>query len=187
MSDILVQKVLVINRSWQGIAETDVQTAMCDIVRGVATAIDTSEMLAVPWEVWSTLPVRDGDRSLRTIHGLVRVPTVICKAKYAKMPKRRPKLDRRGIGERDGKICQYTGQLAPDGTLDHVMPRSRGGRDVWENVVWCQKELNHRKGNRTPQEAGLALRRKPSQPVPKPVCVMLRPKHPDWEPFLMLK
>ena len=63
------------------------------------------------------------------------------------------------IRERDRNQCQYTGQLlAPDeGSLDHVLPRSRGGKDEWENLVWSSKDVNARKGNRLPHEACLKL------------------------------
>jgi 5-methylcytosine-specific restriction endonuclease McrA len=181
---LLKQKVLVVNRLWQAIDETNVQTAMCDMVRGVATGIEMGEMRAVLWAEWATLPIRDGDRFLRTIHGPIRVPTVICKSSYAQMPKRVPKFNRRGVGERDGFICQYTGEYVPDGTIDHVVPRSRGGRNAWDNVSWSRKDLNHRKGNKTPQEAGLKLRRLPFRPKAVPACTRIRPLHEDWKPFL---
>jgi len=181
---LLKQKVLVVNRLWQAIDETNVQTAMCDMVRGVATGIEMGEMRAVPWSEWAVLPIRDSDRFLRTIHGPIRVPTVICKSSYAQMPKRVPKFNRRGVGERDGFICQYTGEYAPDGTIDHVIPRSRGGRNAWDNVSWSRKDLNHRKGNKTPQEAGLKLRRQPFRPKSVPACTRIRPLHEDWKPFL---
>jgi 5-methylcytosine-specific restriction endonuclease McrA len=185
--NILTQKVLVLNRLWQGIAETDCQTAMCDLCRGVATGIatDNGDMRAVPWAEWVTLPIRDGDRFLRTIHGPIRAPTVICKSSYAKMPIRRPKLDRRGVGERDGYTCQVSGKHCPDGTLDHVTPRSRGGRDTWENLVWMEKTLNHRKGDKTMAEAGLKLIRQPFKPKTVPACARIQVRHPDWKPFIL--
>jgi len=183
---LLKQKVLVINRNWQAIDETDVQTAMCDIVRGVATGIDTGDgMRAVTWDEWAALPIREGDRFLRTIHGAIRVPTVICKSSYAKMPKRQPKFDRRGVGERDNYTCQVTGKHCPDGTLDHVVARSKGGQHSWENVVWMEKGLNHKKGDKSLTEVGLKLQRQPFKPKPIPACARIRPLHKDWTPFLV--
>jgi 5-methylcytosine-specific restriction endonuclease McrA len=183
---LLKQKVLVVNRLWQAIDETDVQTAMCDIVRGVATGIDTGSapQRAVTWEEWSALPIREGDRFLRTIHGPIRVPTVICKSNYAEMPKRAPKFDRRGVGERDGYTCQVSGKHCPDGTVDHVVPRSKKGKHAWENVVWMDKKLNHRKGDKSLTEVGLKLQRKPFRPKAVPACVRIQPRHEDWKPFL---
>ena len=89
--ELLKQKVLVINRAWQGYEETLVSTALCDCCRGAATAIDMEYMRPVKWEDWLALPIREGDRAIQTIHGPVRVPTVIAKAQYARMPKKRPK------------------------------------------------------------------------------------------------
>ena len=69
---------------------------------------------------------------------------------YARVPKKRPKLSAKNIRERDGNRCQYTGKLLhPDeGSLDHVVPRSRGGADSWEDLVWSAKEVNQRKADR---------------------------------------
>lgn len=185
--NILSQHVLVINRLWQAIDETNVQTALCDMVRGVATGIATDDggMRAVTWDEWAKLPIRETDSFLRTVHGPIRVPTVVCKSSFAKMPKRAPKLDRRGVGERDGYKCQVSGVHCPDGTLDHLMPRSRGGRDTWENLVWMDKKLNNRKGNKTLSEAGLKLLRKPFKPQPIPACARIKAQHPDWVPFVV--
>ena len=113
----------------------------------------------VTWEEWITLPIRDQDEAVHTVRGQIRVPTVIVAVNYAKVPKKRPKLCARAIRERDGNRCQYTGRvLHPDeGSLDHVVPRSRGGKDAWENLVWSAKEVNQRKADRLPHEAGLKL------------------------------
>ena len=120
--------------------------------------------------------------------GGVRVPTVIIAVNYARVPKKRPKLCARAIRERDGNRCQYTGRLlAPDeGSLDHVLPRSRGGRDTWENLVWSGKDVNARKGNRLPHEAGLKLLKQPVAVREMPVTALIRNTHgiPDWEPFV---
>ena len=77
--------------------------------------------------------------------------------------------------------------LKPDeGSLDHVVPRSRGGRDAWENLVWSCKRVNARKGNRLPHEAGLKLLTVPRAPKELPVTVLLRNPHsiPDWKLFV---
>ena len=103
---------------------------------------------------------------MRTARGSIRVPTVIVAVNFAKVPKKRPKLCSKTIRERDGNRCQYTGKLLkPDeGSLDHVLPRSRGGADTWENLVWSSKDVNARKGNRLPHEAGLKLLSIPRAP-----------------------
>jgi len=75
-----------------------------------------------------------------------------------------PPVNRRGILRRDHNSCQYCGSNK-NLTLDHVIPRSRGGRHTWENVVAACSECNSRKSNRTPLEAGMPLRTKPKSPV----------------------
>ena len=104
------------------------------------------------------------------MRGPIRIPTVIVALNYAKVPKKRPKLSAKSIRERDANRCQYTGRvLRPEeGSLDHVVPRSRGGQDTWENLVWSCKEVNQRKADRLPQEAGLKLLTVPRAPKELP-------------------
>ena len=153
MNDILNKAiVLVLNRNWQAINMRTPQDAFCQMATNVATALEidgddarAQALRPVTWDEWITLPIRDGDNAVRTVRGPIRVPTVIVAVNYAKVPKKRPKLCARTIRERDGNRCQYTGALLrPDeGNLDHVVPRSRGGKDTWENLVWSSKEVNH--------------------------------------------
>jgi len=182
--DLLKAKVLVINKQWQGYDETDCQTALCDLCRGACTAIDTENMVPVTWEEWIKLPIREGDRSIRTTNFAVRIPTVICKAKYADMPKRRPKWSKRGVAKRDGFICQITGKPAPDGNVDHVVARSKGGRDAWRNTVWTDRKVNAKKADKSLSELGWRLLKQPQEPPEVPMVRLIQSKHPDWQPFL---
>ncbi len=121
------------------------------------------------WAEWLTLPIREPDQAMHTVSVHIRVPTVIVLANFAKVPKKRPKLCARTIRERDGNRCQYTGVLLrpEEGNIDHVVPRSRGGRDAWENCVWSSKEVNTKNGNRLPHEAGLKLLKQTPWPSAK--------------------
>ena len=182
--------VLVLNRNWQPINTRTPAEAFCQLATGAVTALDVSgeAIRPVTWAEWLTLPVREDDRAVLTVRGPVRVPTVIVAVKFARVPKRRPTLNARNIRERDGGRCQYTGRvLGPgEGNLDHVVPRSRGGRDSWENLVWSAREVNTRKGSRLPHEAGLKLLRAPSAPREVPVTALIRNAHgvAEWELFL---
>jgi 5-methylcytosine-specific restriction endonuclease McrA len=197
MTNILNKSiVLVLNRNWQAINIRTPQEAFCQMATNVATGLDielgddarAEALRPVTWEEWITLPIRESDNLVRTARGPVRVPTVIVAMNYAKVPKKRPKLCAKNIRERDGNRCQYTGKLLkPDeGSLDHVLPRSRGGADTWENLVWSSKDVNTRKGNRLPHEAGLKLLSIPRAPKELPVTALIRNTHgiPDWEPFV---
>ena len=211
MTDILNKTVvLVLNRNWQAINIRTPADAFCQMATNVATALDiefdgdvaeddisshtslvtrhASAIRPVPWDEWITLPIRDGDNAVLTTRGPIRVPTVIVAVNYARVPKKRPKLCAKNIRERDGNRCQYTGALLrPDeGSLDHVVPRSRGGPDTWENLVWSSKQVNTRKGNRLPHEASLKLLNVPRAPKELPVTALLRNAHgiAEWKLFL---
>ena len=188
--------VLVLNRNWQAINIRTPQEAFCQMATNVATSLDiemgddarAEALRPVTWDEWVTLPIREGDNLVRTARGPIRVPTVIVALNYAKVPKKRPKLSTRNIRERDGNRCQYTGRvLHPDeGSLDHVVPRSRGGKNTWENLVWASKDVNTRKADRLPQEAGLTLLTVPRAPKEMPVTALIRNAHEiaDWQLFV---
>lgn len=182
--------VLVLNRHWQAINVRTPADAFCQLATGAATALDVEgdHLQPVTWEEWVRLPVRAQDQSVQTVRGAVRIPTIIVAVNYTRVPKRRPRLNARNIRARDANRCQYTGrELGPgEGNIDHIVPRSRGGRDSWENCVWACKEINSRKGNRLPDEAGLTLLRSPAAPRELPVTAFIRNAHgiPEWDLFL---
>ena len=192
MTDILNKSiVLVLNRNWQAINIRTPQEAFCQMATNVATALEIegeNHIRPVTWDEWITLPIRDGDNLVRTARGPIRVPTVIVAVNYAKVPKKRTKLSAKNIRERDGNRCQYTGKLLKpeEGSLDHVLPRSRGGKDTWENLVWSSKEVNTRKADRLPHEAGLKLLSVPCAPKELPVTALIRNAHgvAEWKLFL---
>ncbi|MCI0541954.1 MAG: HNH endonuclease [Verrucomicrobiales bacterium] len=192
MSDILNKTiVLVLNRNWQAINIRTPADAFCQMATNVATALEIdgeNHIRPVTWDEWITLPIREQDNAVHTVRGAIRVPTVIVALNFAKVPKKRPKLCAKTIRERDGNRCQYTGTLlrADEGSLDHVLPRSRGGKDEWENLVWADKDVNARKGNRLPHEAGLKLLSVPRAPKELPVTALIRNPSgiADWKLFV---
>lgn len=199
--------VLSLNRAWQIIGHRTVKQALIALNGGSgdlapALGIDIAYpkledgswnfdrplyLSPVSWAEWIALPVREFDFVVTTPRFQIRVPTVIVSTQFEKMPMRIPRVTRQGIFERDGGICQYTGERVgkSGGNLDHVVPRDRGGRDTFENLVWAKREINSLKANRLPHEAGLRLLRRPKAPSPLPVAATIRePKHPDWRHFL---
>ena len=117
----------------------------------------------------------------------IRVPTVIIATQFSKMPMKQPRLCSASIYERDGGRCQYTGEFVgrEGGNLDHVVPRARGGRNTFENLVWAKKHINSAKADRLPSEAGLNLIRAPSAPKRVPASATIREaRHPDWIHFI---
>jgi hypothetical protein len=192
MTDLLNKPtVLVLNRHWQAIHVKTPSEAFCMMAADAARALDIADGNFMPtkWNEWIALPVRDGDQAVKTARGLVRIPTVIVAPNYARVPLRRPCFGARGIWERDGGVCQYTGQkLTPkEGNIDHVVPRSRGGKSSWENCVLAHREVNSQKADRLPHEAGLRLRKRPAAPRSLPVSAFIRNHHSvaDWDHFLV--
>jgi 5-methylcytosine-specific restriction endonuclease McrA len=91
-------------------------------------------------------------------------PAVIRLTRYVGRPATRPRLSRRAIHRRDAYTCQYCGAVVTRPTLDHVVPRRLGGGASWTNLVTACRECNERKGGRTPEQAGMPLRRQPTEP-----------------------
>src|SRR5512136_163319 len=111
--------------------------------------------------------VEAAEAFLRSQHTTLPMPLVIRLVTYVRIPRMLPLgVTRRGVLKRDNFTCQYCGRTQPssDLTLDHVLPRSRSGKNTWENVVAACKPCNHRKGNRTPAEAHVRLLRQPFRP-----------------------
>jgi 5-methylcytosine-specific restriction endonuclease McrA len=182
--------VLVLNKNWQAINVRSPAEAFCQMATDVATGLDIDGEVMVPvrWADWIKLPIREQDQAVSTSRGLIRIPTVTVLARFSQVPKKRPKLSSRTIWERDGGICQYTGKaLAPhEGNIDHILPRSRGGKTTWENCVLVDRKVNSKKGDRLPEEVGLRLLRKPVIPREVPVSMFIRNHHGirDWDYFL---
>lgn len=198
MSVLDAQIVLSLNANWQPIGWRTVKQAITSLTGGdaerPALALDVTldkdgnlvNVNACEWDQWMKLPVREGDLAVTTKNGAIRAPTVIICRNFSRMPVMTPRLTKKAIYERDGGVCQYTGErVGPkEGNIDHVIPRDRGGKDSWENLVWSKKDLNSRKGNKLNHEAGLVLRSKPKAPKPLPVSVAIgKPKRPEHVPF----
>ena len=150
--------------------------------------ISPDTMTTLKWDVWRELPAEDS-RSIGTKGGRVLVPTVIVLNRYDGLPMCRPSFGFRALWARDGGRCQYSGRRLAihEADIDHIMPRSRGGGDSWENCVISDRTINRRKGAKTPSEARLRLIRNPTVPRPVPVTHTIENTYNinDWEPFLV--
>ena len=152
----------------------------------------TDKMASYPdvcdWDYWLTLEPRKGDldKVIHTSKRIIRVPTVIVCSNYHHMPKKEQKATSANIRKRDGNRCQYTGVELTNKTfsLDHVVPRDKGGKDSWHNLVSAHKDVNSRKGNKFNHEAGLKLLKRPTAPKLIPLCALYTEiKHPDHSFF----
>jgi 5-methylcytosine-specific restriction endonuclease McrA len=155
-----------------------------------ATGMNFEEENFVPvrWTDWLALDIRDGDDCIGTPSRKVRVPRVIIAVKFNKVPLKRPRLTMRHLRERDGGRCAYTERLlkSEECSMEHVVPRSKGGTTEWKNVVLADKRINNFRGNRSLKEAGLTLKVQPTVPTAKPFHENLRNqlKFPEWEFFM---
>lgn len=195
------QIVLSLNRAWQPLGFVSPKKAVVSIFSesedenaSMPLDIEMDEegniVYAAPvsLEDWLKLPIRSYDLSLRSAHQEIRVPTVIVSMGCNKMPIKNVKLGRSAIYERDGGVCQYSGEyVGRQGNLDHITPKDRGGRDSFENMVWCKREINSNKGNRLNHEAGLKLIRPAKMPPGMPVSATIKePRHPTQKPFIIV-
>lgn len=183
--------VLVLNRNWQAIHAVTPADAFGYLTTGTARALRIQgphDMQPLDWETWRRLSPKDDEPTVGTTTGRVVIPTVIVLNRYSQVPLVMPVFNLRGLWERDGGRCQYTGRAlsAAEASIDHVMPRSRGGADDWQNCVLSDRAVNHRKGARTPGEAGLRLLSAPRAPRPVPSTLRIRNLHQieDWNHFL---
>jgi 5-methylcytosine-specific restriction endonuclease McrA len=110
--------------------------------------------------------IEEYDRDIRTVSVVIKMPAVVRLLQAFRRHKKPVKFSRVNIYARDKYRCQYCGKKAPmkELTYDHVMPRSRGGKTTWTNIVTCCYECNRSKANRTPREARMRLRKEPIQP-----------------------
>ncbi len=186
---MLESGVLVLNRVYQPVHVTSVRRAFSLLYQGVARAIDEQFRL-FDFESWSELAAAAHQDVIRTVTRRIRIPRVIVLLTYEHLPKARVRFSRFNIYARDDSTCQYCGRRLPRSelNLDHVIPRSRGGSTTWENVVCSCVACNLRKGGRSPEEAGLRLRRAPSRPRWTPVfrSATRRAFYREWMPFLSL-
>ena len=182
---VLNTKVLVLNRSYLPIHITVVRRALSLLYQGVARAVD-EQYRTFDFASWADLAAEEDTIGL--VDRAIRVPRVILLQGYDRIPRRYVRFSRFNIYARDGNRCQYCGRQYPRAelNLDHVVPRSRGGTSVWENVVCSCHRCNRLKGGRTPAEAGMRLVRQPRRPQWTPFMTetySLR-RYKEWMPFL---
>ncbi|MEZ4246725.1 MAG: HNH endonuclease [Polyangiales bacterium] len=183
--DVLRHPVLVLNRSYHPVRITSAKEALSLLFCGRAEALDAGYE-PHDFAEWSRLPVEAGAPQVRTMRGALRVPTILLLREYNRIPRTPLRLSRRNVFLRDGNRCMYCDDEEGELTIDHVLPKSRGGQSQWENLVACCRACNLAKGRRTPDEAGMKLREKPLRPTWTVVIQLdgLRDPLPAWEPFL---
>ncbi|MCW8129711.1 MAG: HNH endonuclease [Planctomycetota bacterium] len=166
---------------------TTVMNALSKLVEGSARVIHPDDCSVHSFESWAEVKVDPGRPCIRTATLELPVPEVILLATYGDVPDRGVTFSRRNLYRRDKHACQYCGvkPKVEDLTIDHVVPRARGGGSTWENCVLACWPCNARKADRLPSEAGMALRKKPFRPSWSPKMVIARvPFKANWSRFV---
>lgn len=197
-SPALHASVLALNRNFVAVHVVSVRRAFCLLCKELAEVIHVEDGRYQSfdfggWRELSELRTALGERDehedwIRAVHFEIQVPRVVRLLRYDRLPRNTVKFNRRNVFLRDGHRCQYCGKRCSTGrlSLDHVVPRSRGGADSWENIVCACLTCNVRKGGRTPLEAGMRLLRLPVKPARSPLLnrqLGLR-KYSAWRSFL---
>ncbi len=163
-----MSKVLVLNASYEPLNITSWRRAVVLLLKGKAERVEQSNKYAYPG-----LPL----------------PTVIRLRHYVRVPYKEIPLTRRNILYRDGHFCQYCGYGGEALTLDHVIPRSRGGGDTWENIVAACVQCNVKKGSRTPKEANMPLYQMPRKPYSSLYFEVAKHlesgNHEEWQKYVI--
>ncbi len=180
--------VLVLNSGWAVVHMAPVRRAISLVYRGLAEVVNPDDFGTYDFEMWKGLSCGDDNGCIRTVNFKLRVPEIIRLSFFNGRKLRKIRFTRRNIFERDNYSCQYCGERLParDLTLDHVVPRSRGGRSTWQNLVVACNRCNDRKASRLPRETDMSLLRTPRKPRGAAYLSMCSEsaRRPSWKRFL---
>lgn len=192
----LDSNVLVLNKHYAALRVVSAKRAFTLLFKEIAeiVAVEDSQYVSYDFQSWKDISVyrskyeRDHHDWIHCVRFDLAVPRIIRLLFYDRLPRQPVKFNRRNIFARDGNHCQYCGKRfsTAELSLDHVVPRSRGGEASWSNIVCCCVACNVHKGGRTPREAHMKLIAEPVKPKRSPV-VTLRlssEKYASWKQFL---
>lgn len=199
-SQALSAKVLVLNKLYVAVRVVSARRAFSLLCRDIAEVVhvdsgsDGPTYFSYDFESWAEVSAaRDSFAAqphdwVRTVRMDIAVPKIIRLLGYDRLPEQVVKLNRRNLFARDRNHCQYCGKhfSTADLSIDHVVPRTQGGGDTWDNLVCACIKCNARKGGRTPDQANMKLFRKPERPKRNPVIALRlgHEKYASWKQFL---
>lgn len=190
MKSNINKSVLILNKNWIPINTTTARHSFSlmysDHAKGLL--IEENKFHPLEWREWVSLKTNEQDDLIKTVSGFIKIPNVIILNYNDKIPKQTIKFTQKNIWERDNFTCQYTGKKLNKntGNIDHIIPKSQGGKSCWENCVLAHKEINSKKADKTPEQAGLKLIKKPTAPRIMPVSFYIKNTEQvrDWNIFL---
>jgi 5-methylcytosine-specific restriction endonuclease McrA len=183
---VLDLPTLVLNRQWQPVHVTTVVRSLSLLWNDAARVVDPDEYRLFSWSDWALRRPADGEPCIRSARLRLPVPEIITLAHYDRLPNTAVTFSRRNVAKRDHYTCQSCGAQpgAESITIDHVLPRSQAGASSWSNCVAACERCNARKGDRTPDQAGMRLRRRPVRPEWKPFYAAQGVRIESWARFL---
>ena len=170
MSSLLINRsVLMLNQNYEPLSITSARRAVVLLFQGKAEMIETADGLKI-----------------RSISKAYSLPSVVRLWQYKKVPFKRIMLTRKNVITRDGNRCQYCGTSKGPMTVDHIIPKTMGGTESWENLVCSCSKCNNKKGDRTPQRSQMKLLKRPTRPT---YITFIQRNHSvddRWKPYLFL-
>jgi 5-methylcytosine-specific restriction endonuclease McrA len=146
-NSVVSRRVLMLNQNYEPLSICTARRAVVLLFLGKAEMIEPADGIKI-----------------RTVSKQYSLPSVVRLWEYKKVPYKRIMLTRKNVLLRDNNRCQYCGTSRGPMTVDHIVPKTMGGTDSWENLVCACPRCNNKKGNRTPDQAGMKLPRRPSRP-----------------------
>lgn len=187
---VLERSVLVLNKNWAPISVKTVREVLGLVAKGSAFVIEPETYERHDLESWadvSRVKAKVGDGMIRSQRMTLVAPEVVVLTEYDGLGQKSVIFSRRNLFKRDRYTCQYCSlQPGPEElTIDHVLPKSKGGRSTWENCVLACVACNKVKADRTPEQAGMRLKKAPKKPTWKTLTqVPPRERRESWEAFL---
>ncbi|UCE24870.1 MAG: HNH endonuclease [Candidatus Zixiibacteriota bacterium] len=168
-SSLINRSVLMLNQNYEPLTITSARRAVVLLFQGKAEMIETADGLRI-----------------RSVTRSYALPSVVRLWHYKKVPFKRIMLTRKNIIMRDGNRCQYCGTNKGPMTVDHIIPKTMGGTDSWENLVCSCSRCNNKKGDRTPDQSQMKLLKRPTRPTY--ITFIQRNHRMDdrWKPYLFL-
>ncbi len=159
----------MLNQNYEPLTVCSARRAFVLLFQGKAEMIETADGLKI-----------------HTISASYSLPSVVRLWQYKKVPFKRIMLTRKNILTRDGNCCQYCGTTKGPMTVDHIIPKTMGGKETWENLVCSCARCNNKKGNRTPEQSGMQLFKKPTRPTYITFIQRNYGVEDRWKPYLFV-
>jgi len=186
VAQVISRPTLVLNRNWQPVNVASVARALTMLWNETARVVDPADYQTYDWQDWLKLRPSDGELFIQAVRFRLRIPEVVTLTGYDELPAATVTFSRRNIHKRDRYTCQYCGQQpgSEDLTIDHVIPRAHGGESRWDNCVLACVTWNKHKADRTPEQAGMRLRKRPVQPTWNPLYAAHELRMKSWSKFV---